>query len=143
MHKNFQIFKCRRGGSVNFRGGSCPQAPPVAPSLHSAARNKTTIKNQRSKRRFVILIQLHNAYFEYFRVSLLELPLNYQWALQADSHSHGGFKPVSPVSVHRSGFQTKERMTLFIKIFRKIKKSHAFLRFSSQSKSGNEMSLKA
>ena len=28
VHKNFQKFKCRRGGSVNFWGGSCPPKHP-------------------------------------------------------------------------------------------------------------------
>ena len=56
--------------------------------------------------------------------------------------NRGGFRPVSPVSVHRSGSQTKERMTLFTNIFRKIKKRHPFLRSSSQYKANSEMSLK-
>ena len=45
--------------------------------------------------------------------------------------------------MHRSGLETKERMTLFAKIFNKIKKHHPFLQSSSQYKSSSEMSLKA
>ena len=86
--------------------------------------------------------------------------LSHNFLINCDTLSHnfaiidrrpfcrGGFRPVSPVSVHRSGFQTKERMTLFTKIFRKIKKRHPFVlrslvRSSSQCKSHSEMSLKA